>query len=342
MQCDSVLFGNGLTISLLSSIQKIPVIRESSELSLLCQQNEYISMLIQSPLESPEYNPVLRLMLSSVNKPKYNYQKSINCQRIIKDKLIHHRKGLSSYCDEIKQEGFENWISNNLLGKDSDLSELATYLYVLNNVWFDQLTNKILERHEVQDVLQSYGKNLNSFKLRMTLNFDTCLDSYSLPIDHLHGRFVVPFTNVTDLFIGEDVYKFLYAAQGLEKLNKVYSLYKNGCTNKWYDLDFFFNNDINYGNFLLFGISFTHAKVVSEDFLKCYPQYRHEATGIGCLDGHILLRLSILQEKNKINSLTVACYNEQDLDRYQQLFKDYHVNADFIVGKGFDYYVIGR
>lgn len=159
-----------------------------------------------------------------------------------------------------------------------------------------------------------------------TTNFDTIFDPYFDP-KHIHGKFVIPLDSSSDVILfhlneAQFEHKYLFGTNGLEKLYRL-NIIKDQ-ENDSYDTGFFYNHDEPFGHLLIFGIAFGKAEVVTEKFLKMYPQYRDNQI-VQSVDGHILERLNALVQLDLVERISIMYYSNQDLENYMALF----ANSDF-------------
>jgi len=154
-----------------------------------------------------------------------------------------------------------------------------------------------------------------------TTNFDTILDSTLFP-DHIHGRFQLPLLDLNNTIAfhvndKEFEWKYLFGTNGLEKLSRLDRIRKNQANE--YDINFFYDDTLDLGDLLIFGLSFGRTEFISDEFLRQYPQHKDNKL-VWSVDGHILLKLSIKKDLNKLKRITVSCFDESQEYHYRELF----------------------
>ena len=113
-------------------------------------------------------------------------------------------------------------------------------------------------------------------------------------------------------------YKICIGTSGFEKHSGLNLLYKDN--NPSYDFDFIYNNEISYGDVLIYGIRFAKASIMNLEPVK--SKYNDaDAAYLSSVDGHILLRLDGLYNQGKIKSITIAYYREDEIEKYKELLK---------------------
>jgi len=198
---------------------------------------------------------------------------------------------------------------------------------MLYNYWYDVISREIISSKAALNIISSYCASINDLiknnGLVFTTNFDTLLDN-NLRVQHLHGRFVTPLTNMNDIIIhtykdGTQEYKYLFGTNGLEKLARVRKI--SDISKHDYDLNFFYNSSLNLGSLLIYGLSFGKTEFMSDEFLDSNPDHK-QLKLIMSVDGHIIEKLSIKHQAGQLTKITISYYSDADLANYNNIFQD--------------------
>ena len=322
---DTILFGNGLTTALFSQMHQLRYIKNSER--SLCNINERVCSLIGAPVDSPNYRKVLPLFgIFGRNVP--NYEKMVSTQK--EEKQI-----LKRYIPEIRKYGMEYFVGKHLY--DNDVNEHFTFLYLLYNFWYKEIEESVLVKPSVVEFLKEVTNELSiQFKEILTLNFDLLLDNsqinHPIRFQHIHGRFVESLHNYGNLqyFTFDEEqhfeYPYLFGSNAIEKTTRILRINskKYDYPTYNYDLDFLFSEDKNWGNILIYGVSFLPTAIFTDEFFVAYPKYQETPGDMkyyfsNSLDGHILYRIQKLIEKGKIEHVHIAYYSEKDKVLYENL-----------------------
>lgn len=305
---DSFLYGNGLSLSILSKIKETT----SSPLARYLD----CSLFINEFARSQPHSKILR---------EYS-----NLFTITKESQEVHAEALSTLgvcCDEISGLGFERWVSKYLFQKDRTSKTTQTYIYMLYNYWYHVISREIISSKAALNIISSYSSLINNLLenncLIFTTNFDSLLDN-NLSIQHLHGRFVVPLAKVNDIIShtyedGTFEYRYLFGTSGLEKTVRLKGIQKT--FQHTYDLDFFYNTSLNLGSLLIYGLSFGKTEFMSDEFLDSNPDHK-QLKLIMSVDGHIIEKLSIKHQAGQLTKITISYYSDADLANYNNIFQD--------------------
>ncbi len=306
---NSVLYGYGLTLSVLNQIKinfTYPPIEKYLDINVF-------------------FNDFVRFEDHKRIKRNFNKYFELNSETI--KTHIEMRNYLFQRLDEILEEGFESWVGKNLFSKENQIPKtIMFYLYILYNYWYHLIHQNILIKPEVvallRKICEQIKQKIEINKNIYTLNFDTILDDCLNP-QHLHGIFVLPLNNIQDLMLNsynekEFEYTYLFGTNGLEKLSRMNKIRKFE-QNK-YDLDFFYKKDINLGNLLIYGVSFRDSGIITNNFLKEYPQHENQYL-VKSVDGHILLKLDQLYKNDKIEGITISYFSQNDLENYKDIIR---------------------
>ncbi len=380
MMYDSILFGNGLTLSALSEISKISTLSDRQR--LLCNQNQFIYEFLSSDNSEP-ICPNFSKIFREDWTLQSGYQNHLDALKRSLFSIITD-DGKTSL-DILKNKGFESWGGNIILDHYKEFAHSLEILYALNNFWYINLLNEVInlkKEKKITEIIKHYIYNLSKFSRVMTLNFDTLFDSGKKSIAHIHGKFlkhVVNFEKLCffsffedeknsipdvqefwtekykklclSLYYDIDVgdidpnygkerfeYTYLFGTNEIEKGMRLTRIkQKKGFKNRYYNMSFIGNGEINLGNLLIYGISFQTSSLVPDEFWEQYTQ--DEFQFFRYIDGHILRKLYIMQKNGYVNRITFACWNEEDREHYDEIIKLFHLHADVIVHKTLDYFV---
>lgn len=131
MKYNSILFGNGLTMAILSEMKSLSFIRDSNELSLLCNQNCFITKLLQSDPATGLHKDFRDMV---TRKDRNNIEK-------YSEEIIEVQRMVD--VEEIINYGFEYWAGKNLF-TNVDFSKFTMVLYIMNNWWFNCFNKMII------------------------------------------------------------------------------------------------------------------------------------------------------------------------------------------------------
>lgn len=324
---DTMLFGNGLTSLILNNMEEHKIIVDKS-LHKKLKLNNFIQYFVDCDVEDRVYREYNKLfdIRDGRKRIRGNREARITreqCRKIIRDNVVG-----------IKEIGFENWFSK-YYENSSKNGELIIYLYCLYNYWFSYIYKHILRELGCTNYLKNIADIIsNNVSGRIyTTNFDLMFDNY-LDIEHIHGKFNIMAKKYDDIKAyeynhrdGEAIcheYKYLYSANCFEKLWKLERIkgrseineYKH--TVKSYDLDFFYSNEVEFGHLLIYGVSFSKSNQKIYKLKTQYDEYKDSSFSLS-IDGHILMRLEKLYEQNKLSQITLAYYNDNDRNNYEEI-----------------------
>jgi len=301
---DSFLFGYGLTLAISKELSKSSLVTSHQKQIL------YFDSLFRTFVNSKDDEQIYRQFLRryGVNSSFYSLHEKM-------------KSNLNTKMEEIINYGVERWVGKNLFNPNNKTSsDEIMYFYLLYGYWGHLMHTEILRMSNVQKILRTKAKKILKVigvpKNVFTTNFDTVLDKYLSP-QHLHGTFPHPLANASEIILkrfpnGKDLeYSFLFGANGIEKLLRLNEIYKME-QNK-YQLDFFFNPQINLGHLLIYGLSFGRTEFTTDEFLKAYPKYENDYY-YRSVDGHILFTLNNKYQKGLLSKVTVSYYTPKDLE----------------------------
>lgn len=302
---DTLLYGNGLTIALFGRFKKLRNIETFD-----CFFNKF---LFADNVEKTEFynilnsNPLSNVYLEEKELPEI--------ENFLKDNLHN-----------ITQNGFEVWIGARVFTYDSFFVKNVTCYYLaVFNYWYN-LNKSMFNSQEFQNVIRDCSQSFKTLGIKntYTLNYDSYLDE-ALSVKHIHGKFVDDFIDLqqmaylyyfNDYAKQEFLYPFCAGTNGYEKL---YGLNKLKINNKSkYDYEFLFSESINFGKLLIYGIRFADGFIIPEQLKERYTN--QDIRIMRYVDGHILHRLDVLYLTGRLESITIAYYEESDKERYERVF----------------------
>lgn len=303
---DNILFGNGISIKIFNMLRDNGI-----DIIDFYDYLEYFLKLESHKREKRDFNKIYLQLVW-----EYEAQKSIN---FLIDNL-----------DEIKAVGFERMMSSKpFLSNEVEYSRLmktvSAFYFLLFNYWY---IRHVIPLH---NPIAHYTKNLSS-KIQTlcndsiyTLNFDKLLD-LNIKTKHVHGAFVDILNSFNDIVACKTsdttfLYAYLFGTQGLEKLKGLNEVKQHKVVN--FDYEFMFS-DKYFGDLLIYGVAFGNSNILPKEIEQKYDT--KVIFLFKCIEGHILYRLDALYKNNKINSITIAYYNEDDLHNYEQIFKHFDFN----------------
>ena len=305
---DSLLYGNGLTIAILS------ILKEHSKSNF----RDYLDCdtFIGDFITAKSHRRILR-----------EYLKYFNITDVTKANHDKARSILRENFDDISNLGFERWVSKNLFSDNRDFQRLKWYAYLLYNYWYHIIDKEILNDIKIKKLRNDIGRyvldSLQNTNNIFTTNFDNILDD-SLNPKHIHGRFRLPLDKIANIILQHYndknfKYKYLFGTNGLEKLTRLNNI--NKITQNIYDLDFLYDDSLELGSLLIFGIAFGRAEFISDTFLEEYPEDRKNKL-LMTVDGHILLKLALRHQKKQLTKITIAYHTDADRINYKLLFEE--------------------
>ena len=339
---DTILFGNGLTLSILNEIEYSCKTELNEDERLLCNQNEYIAHLLSCPVDCYPYDGLLRICTYDTPS-KHEINRIISAHKNAKEEFtqIDDLSG-QTHIDYIRKNGFEAWGGLHCFDNESSFYKRNKELvYAINNYWFHLLRKNVLSKACSKAIIRNNADIVSGFENKLTLNFDNIIDGLCA-VEHLHGSFVSDFMRWGDVFFldfGDNSfeYPYLFGTNAYEKDCRIKRINKTKREDKYYDLDFFFNDTRYYGDLLIYGISFADSRLSVPSFFPKGETINSEVYH-NCLDGHILKRLNWLQSSGRVNHITIASYQEKDVSHYQRLINDFDLDSEIVAGASIEYY----
>lgn len=241
-------------------------------------------------------------------------------------KRILAKNKLKMRYNEMKELGFERWVSKHVFSDTKKVDkEMDTFIYLLYNYWADILWKNIWIKEHIRNKLNSLATDIKSkihHRNIYTTNYDIFMDDF-LKQHHLHGKFKLPLTQFNELLNvipsnkNEVEYNYLFAAGGIEKKNRLHDIKEMNIPT--YDLGFFYEDNLELGDLLIYGLSFASTEYITDNFLNINPQYKNDLELLS-IDGHILKRLEEKKNDNKIKSITISYYSDIEEKYLKELF----------------------
>lgn len=327
---DGFLFGNGLSLNLLDQLKSY--IPTNKHYLLSC--TDFLSAFATNKLSTREDNKIFDLFYSSTNTA------NLKNLRKLKNKI-------SEFCmthnSDIEYHLGVDLFRENECGYDYRF--IMTSYPILYNAWHDILLDYIYYLSldsKVKIFMQSIKQYLNCNSIVFTTNFDRFADI--LNPKHLHGTFKRPFKDRRGIIFYQDIntdihYKCVWGWNGIGKLNSINTYRRHPMYEKYFDFDFFFDDSFQINHLLLYGIGFKVSGYI-EKLAEINNSYRQPVFG-GVIDEHILLRLKGLQNKNQLEYITIAYYNDSDLVHFKDLIEYYKIeNVNYLSTSDFTFTTI--
>lgn len=327
---DAIIFGNGMTINLFHQLKA----HVNAKKLYLFNIDEFLKKFISNKLSFKEEQYI--------------------------EKIFYKKKSLenSRYFSELKEILRQYYFKNNAniektFGRDLfktggeidyNIGAIKSLFPALYNIWFN-----IVYRYIADNNLAVYVENFyNSVKSHLygddciyTTNYDYLSDKL-IKTKHIHGRFIEDLSTYKDIILymkneKEFIFKTLWGHNGIGKGVILTDLYKRNLYDKYFDFSFLFG-EIIIKNLLIYGLSFQRSGYIDENYLKAYPKYKDSNFVGTVIDEHILLRITGLQNIEKLSNVTVSYFSENEKDYFMALFEDYGIkNIKFIHASHFDF-----
>ena len=312
---DGFLFGNGLSLNLLSQLKSYIHLNKHYLLS----STDFINAFVTNKISAKEDNKIFDLFYSS---------KSISNNKNYKE----FKTKIAEFC-KIYNSDIEYHLGVDLFRKnecDYDYTFIETFYPFLYNIWHEILLdyiNHLSLDNKINIFMQGVKQYLDQNAIIFTTNFDKFAD-YLEP-KHLHGSFEHPFRKYKNLVLytvdeNEFYYKCIWGWNGIGKLNLINIIRNLPKHEEFFNFDFFFRDSFHINRLLLYGIGFRPSGYI-EKLAEVNDTYKKPATG-GIIDEHILIRLKGLQNRKQLDNITIAYYSESDLFRYKELIEHYKLD----------------
>ena len=162
MKYDTLLFGNGLTLSLLNQISALPFISESDKTIL--NLNSFVTSFLNNPEENIAYDKH-QAWFANPFELKLGYSEQV---KILSEKMkdFFSNEIHISNIEIIKKYGFEYWAGEHIF--DKEFKSSFEILYSLNNLWYVIVYSRLVELRKKYPKIKKIIKELFS-KLRSTM-----------------------------------------------------------------------------------------------------------------------------------------------------------------------------
>ena len=326
MNYDGIIFGNGMSINLISQIKPyVPV-----EKQYLLELDNFIKSWIDGKLAEKENRQIYRIFYGN-SKDKWKYyelMKNIFSAYYEKyDSNIEYAMGRLLFIDE----------------KDERIKECIQFFPAIYNIWHIIL-KEYVDYLGLGSAIKNYYETVYSIisnpRNIWTTNFD--LFAESIRVKHIHGKFVSDMKNYSDViykFIdGGDsyYYKYIWGHNGIGKMFLIDKLKEYSDCNQYFNLDFFFSNDVKLDKLLIYGMGFKTSGFI-DDMKETMPRYNKPAFG-AIIDEHILMRIGGMQNLGILNQLDVAYYDERERAYLEDVLCETHIKSyNLIPSSSFDF-----
>lgn len=310
MVYDGILFGNGMSINLLSQLKKC--VPEGKQ--YLLNLDSFIKYWIEGKLTERENRQLYRAFYGN-SKDKWKYYESMKSFFV-----VYYEK----YDSNIE------YAMGCLLFKDEEIKECLQIFPALYNIWHIILKDYLEYLGlgcNIKNFYQSVYNNISNPQNIWTTNFD--LFAESIQAKHIHGRFLEEMKSYSDViyrFIdkGENYYyKYIWGHNGIGKMFSIEKLKEYQDHNKYFDFDFFYSNNVTMDKLLIYGMGFKSSGFTDEMKVSM-PRYSKPAFG-AIIDEHILVRISGMQNLGILNQVDIAYYDEFERAYFEDVLKETHV-----------------
>ena len=310
MKYDGILFGNGMSINLISQLKKyVPV-----EKQYLLNIDSFIKNWINGKLTERENRQLYRAFYGNS-----------------KDKWKHYELIKSSFDDYYeKYDSNIEYAMGCLLFKDEEIKECLQIFPALYNIWHIILKDYLEYLGlgcSIKNFYQSVYNTINNPYNIWTTNFD--LFAETIKAKHIHGRFVEDIKSYSDVIYklidnGERYYyKYIWGHNGIGKMFLIDKLKAYPDYNKYFDFDFFYSNNIKIDKLLIYGMGFKPSGFADE-MKVTMPRYSKPAFG-AIIDEHILVRIGGMQKLGILNQVDIVYYDEIEREYFADVLKETHV-----------------
>ncbi|QRN82407.1 hypothetical protein JR338_08185 [Chloroflexota bacterium] len=318
---DGLLFGNGLSLNLISQLQ--PLIKPDKH--YLLHIDGFLKAFITNQLSPREESLIFKLF----------YDKKDTTNLLFFKKLKETFKQYYTAHDS----NIEYWFGADLFTKeeecDYDYPTIRTSFPFLYNIWHEIMVDYLTYLNFTQK-LENFEESIKSFVRRdariFTTNFDRLFEG--LKPDHIHGSFVKGIKKKEELIFTLRSnktfdYKCLWGWNGIGKLEEISKIRKIPGYDTFFDFDFFFDENLSLRNLLVYGVGF-QISGYEERLSASIPKYKEPTIG-GIVDEHLFIRLNGMQNQRQLKKITFAYYSDSDLRHYEYL-SDYFglSDVDFI------------
>lgn len=306
---DTILFGYGLTLNILNEINK------RFKISQPVKENLGFNNYLHDILFKDDHSFLWRDFTKRFNESKLD-----NIKARIESKVL-----LQDRYEEICEYGFERWVSKFLFDKERPVdNNLRMFVYFLYNHHADILWRQVFYREDVKKLFYEISENILKIVNNeiYTTNYDIFLDEF-IKIKHIHGKFILPMNKFNEVVtpmknnVNQIEYSYLFGGGGIEKYNRILDITKMDINE--YDLDFFNNDNLDFGTLLIYGLSFAKTEYITEELLEKFPKYKEDYFFLS-IDGHILNKLKEKMVSKKLKKIFITYYKKEEKEYLEKLF----------------------
>ncbi len=307
---DGFLFGNGLTVYLLSLIKE----RMPKDLGYLLDIDTFLYKLSKSCLYTAE-KELFQILYAGKSSHRGDFQ------RLKEEIYRYYARGGSSNIEYeygkflyLREKGAKTY--------DSDIvMSVFPYLY---NFWYNWTYHFLMENCYWEDIRRFYqtiGRCLSKNAKIFTTNFDQYAEMYFPHVQHIHGKFIQlrKLEDLNYVVDGKIEYETIWGYNGLRKWEEIL----RRRTDSRYDFSFFFDNTLKIRHLLIFGLSFKRAAYVSKEFLEQSSVYKENYDKACMIDGHILERIRDMQNAGNVGEITISYYYQEELAHLSRVLNYY-------------------
>lgn len=307
---DALIYGYGLSIDTLFAIKKRFNTHKRIDYILF---NDFIYQLIHAK----EHSVIRRRFDNLFNLHEKDH--IANREIVFESLRLNYQL--------ITEIGFERWVSKNLFQYDNDKLKIdGVFAYLIYNYWYSTIEQELLNDAKIIDFIDKRTSLLHSLidggNKIFTTNFDMLHDRVLNP-KHLHGTFIKKLNGFQDIVYkfldpNEFEYRFLLGTNGYEKLNRI-SRVEGEKDSPFYG-QFFLDQEMTIDHLLIYGLSFGWTEFITEEILEIDADHKNNYLMLS-VDGHIIMRLEGLYQKQKINKITLSYFSDNDLMNYERVFE---------------------
>lgn len=267
---DGVIFGNGMTINLLSQLKRLFPEDKLYLLSL----DDFMKAFYQSKLSLEEDNRVFSI---------YYKRKDISSLQYFQRMKSEFENYYELYNGNIEYHFGSDLFNDKFIYNNPLMKSLFPAFY---NIWFEILFDYIEDvglGGYVSKFYSSFSEIINTSNI-WTTNFDRFADKV-IKVGHIHGSFVTKLKNYKELiyyFKDENnfCFKCIWGWNGLGKYTTIQEYIKCKDYQDYFDFSIFISDVIYIKNLLLYGVGFQKSGFIA-DLAEKYPKYKKPIIGGG-------------------------------------------------------------
>ena len=329
MKYDGILFGNGMTLNLLSQLKSQTIKQKRYLLDI----DDFLKSYISNSISPREEERIFSLFYDQKCPKNIMYFNKI-------------KKEIANYY-MVHNSNIEYWLGKDLFMASHcgyNFSLIKTIFPGLYNIWHEIMFDYLFysgQQPYIKNFSHSVKHVLDTDLYVFTTNFDRLLND--LCPQHLHGSFVSRYKKYREIcfsFINEEEFYFkcLWGWNGIGKQEYIKNLKTIREHGDYFDFDFFFDENICVKNLLIYGMGFQISGYMS-NLAQVNLKYKNPIHG-GIIDDHILQRLRVMQSSRQLSNITFAYYSDKDKHHYEQLAALFNLrNVDYIPSQLFDFHI---